>query len=708
MHPSTDTDPVADDDGGAPTRRPFRADIQGLRAVSVLLVVLYHARLSAASGGYIGVDVFFVISGYLITQRLVGELAVSGTVSLRGFYAGRARRILPMAMLVAVVTVIASVVVLAPLPARRVAGDTVAAGAYVINYRLAGRQTNYFASAAPPSPLQHYWSLAIEEQFYLLWPVVVIAASRARRRDGDHPAAQMAPLAATAAAIVVVSFGLSVTLTATNAPLAYFSLLTRAWELGAGALLAVAARLRPQRDEGSRAATAMGVTGLAAIGAAAVVFSDATAYPGYAAALPVAGAGLVLWSGRSGTGLRPLGWGPLRRIGDVSYSWYLWHFPALVLVPVVVGHALSVPAALVLGVVTLGIAHVSYALVEDPVRRARPLVRRPLGSIGAGLAASAVTVTVGLVAIAALPSFTSPAGAAAGNPPLGVNDVGRLAAAITSASGMTALPTDLTPSLGAAADDLPRVYADGCNVSYTGTTSPSCVYGDAHSATTVVLFGDSHAAQWFPAMEAISIAEHWKLLSLTKLACPAVDVPMFNTTLRRRYTECTTWLHATEARIRAAHPALVVVSSMRSYTDTTLAPSKAAFEQQWGAGTVQVLHLLRGAGTTVVMLQDIPLPRANIPDCLSGHPGDIEACAVDPAAATNEPARRAAEPAWAAAAGVARIDPAPWFCARSCPPVVDHLLVYRDDSHCTPEYGTWIAPILLGALQRADPALGAG
>ena len=152
MHPSTDTDPMADDDGGAPTRRPFRADIQGLRAVSVLLVVLYHVRLSAASGGYIGVDVFFVISGYLITQRLLGELAVSGTVSLRGFYAGRARRILPMAMLVAVVTVVASVVVLAPLPARRVAGDTVAAGAYVINYRLAGRQTDYFASAAPPSP----------------------------------------------------------------------------------------------------------------------------------------------------------------------------------------------------------------------------------------------------------------------------------------------------------------------------------------------------------------------------------------------------------------------------------------------------------------------------------------------------------------------------------------------------------------------------
>src|SRR5215207_8385412 len=296
----------------------FRADVEGLRAAAVVAVVAYHAGLGGVGGGFVGVDVFYVLSGFLITGLLWEELDGTGRLRLGAFYARRARRLLPAAALVLVVTLVASAVWLSPLQVPVVARDAAAAALYVANYRFAAQRTDYLADASP-SPLQHYWSLGVEEQFYLLWPllllVVFLAARRGRR-------------SATRAAGAAVS-----------QPWAFFSLPTRAWELAAGGLVALAAS-RLARLPGLAAAT-LGWLGLEAILWSITRFGPSTPFPGAAALFPVAGTAAVLAAGCAAPRLGPdlvLRRWPLQLGGRLSYAWYLWHWPLLVLAPAVVGH----------------------------------------------------------------------------------------------------------------------------------------------------------------------------------------------------------------------------------------------------------------------------------------------------------------------------------------------------------------------------------
>src|SRR5579875_722443 len=271
-------------------RDRFRPDIEGLRAVAVLAVVLYHAHVGFLSGGFVGVDVFYVISGFLITDLLWRELERDGRISFAGFYARRARRLLPAAVLVLVVTMVASRWLLPPLQLRSVWLDGLYCALYLGNYRFAATKTNYLASTAP-SPFQHFWSLGVEEQFYLVWPVLLVAASLAYRRGRPSRAGAFTALAA----VSVVSLILSLWLTRADEPLAFFSLPTRAWELALGGMIALAAPLL--RRMPPRVAATIGWAGLAAVGAACVAFGSRTPFPGTAALLPVLGAGGVVASG---------------------------------------------------------------------------------------------------------------------------------------------------------------------------------------------------------------------------------------------------------------------------------------------------------------------------------------------------------------------------------------------------------------------------
>src|SRR5829696_1207676 len=303
------------------TTSRFRADVEGLRAVAVLAVVVYHAGLSQVGGGFVGVDVFYVLSGFLITGLLWEELQTTARLRLGAFYGRRARRLLPAAVLVLMVTLVASWVWLSPLQARGAARDAAAAALYVANYRFALQRTDYLADASP-SPLQHYWSLGVEEQFYLLWPVLLLAVFLAGRRlRVRSPARAAAVVLALAGA---GSFALSLRLTAVSQPWAFFSLPTRAWELAAGGLVALAApRLR--RLPGVAAAT-VGWLGLEAIAWSITRFSAATPFPGAAALFPVGGTAAVLAAGCAAPRLGPgrvLGWRPLQAAGKLSYSWYL-------------------------------------------------------------------------------------------------------------------------------------------------------------------------------------------------------------------------------------------------------------------------------------------------------------------------------------------------------------------------------------------------
>lgn len=385
--------------------RTFRPDIEGLRAVAVLLVVLNHAGVPGLHGGYVGVDVFFVVSGFLITGLLLKEAERSRRISILGFYARRARRILPAATLVLAVTVVSSFALVGGTSAARTAEDGQWAALFASNFRAILQGTDYWASDLPPSPLQHYWSLAIEEQFYLFWPASMMAVAAIGRR---------VPLRTRLAFLLAVTIALSliwsVYATAENANAAYFSPLTRTWELAAGAILAV---LTPaiMRLPAFLAAISS-VTGLTAIVAAALTLDEYTRFPGVAALLPVGGTVLVVIGGT----IRPkrgaevlLACPPLQWLGKLSYSLYLWHWPVLILAAASLGTELPMTAKLALVGVALALSVVTYKYVESPVRNSSWLkARRPLVSValGAALVALSLGLTSILVSILPKPSPT--------------------------------------------------------------------------------------------------------------------------------------------------------------------------------------------------------------------------------------------------------------------------------------------------------------
>ncbi len=330
-------------------RKGFRPDIEGLRAVAVLAVVLFHAEVPGLAGGFVGVDVFFVISGFLITGLLWREANSTGTVRLRNFYGARARRLLPASALVGVFTLIASAVLLPPLQARTVMGDGIASALYVSNYRFALQGVDYFAGMPPPSPFQHYWSLGVEEQFYLVWPALILGTAwlirRARRRTRTQATSSQRPYLMVLALVALTSFALSLVMTHLMPSVAFFGLPTRAWQLAIGGLVALTARTWQRLP--LRAAAITGWAGLGVIVLACTLLSPATPYPGTAALAPTLGTALVIGAGcaapSQGCG-RLLGLSPMQAIGRVSYSWYLWHWPVLMICPYAAWPSLGLPA----------------------------------------------------------------------------------------------------------------------------------------------------------------------------------------------------------------------------------------------------------------------------------------------------------------------------------------------------------------------------
>ena len=369
--------PPADSPGGIDLT--FRPDIEGLRAVAVILVIFFHSQIGFFSGGFVGVDVFFVLSGFLITGLLLKEHETRGKISILGFYARRTRRILPAAMFVIVLTVAGSYFIQNFLTFTNVAADGRWAALFAANFHFAIQGTNYFNQGNPVSPLQHYWSLAVEEQFYLVWPLLVLLAGVVFR-----PKYIRFSVLGVATVGVGASFIWCVWQTNVEPTWAYFSPFTRAWELGVGAMLAalvpVLRRIPPAIG------IALAWAGLAAIVIGAIVYNSSTAYPGWAALLPVLGAGAVVVGGASGPGAgHLLAWRPVRSVGRVSYGWYLLHYPFMILlVGAIWTHALSVQENLIIAGITLIAAYIMYFLLERPIRRSTVLARHPWVSIGIG------------------------------------------------------------------------------------------------------------------------------------------------------------------------------------------------------------------------------------------------------------------------------------------------------------------------------------
>src|ERR1035438_1489367 len=562
-----------DEAGTAPGDRKFRPDVEGLRAVAVGLVVLFHAGIPHLTGGYVGVDVFFVISGFVITGLLLRERQGTGRTSILGFYARRVRRILPAATLVILVTVVATYVVLGGVSGNNVADDGRWAAVFLANFHFEAVGTNYFTATLPPSPLQNYWSLSVEEQFYVVYPTLFLLVARVKGRFSLRTRMSIA-----LSVVIVVSYWLSVTQTASHPASAYFSPFTRAWELALGALVAVSTTWLKHLP--ARAAAVLTWAGLAAIVYSAFAFDAQTAYPGSLVAVPVVGAALIIAGGvavpRWGAGSL-LGTGPAQGLGKRSYSLYLWHWPILIIAAEQVGKtSLPVGDNLILVVIAVLLSMATYHVVENPIRHWRLPTRT---SVIAGVALVFATTLVLSVAIAvetAGPVHDQVVPAA--NEQVVLDQV-------AAATNITTVPKEIEPSLSGAKSDY-GAFIDKCIPMIEQVSERVCQLGDPKSHHLMVVYGDSHALMWLPAFEAIARAADWKLEVLGRLYCPAEPVTIVSLTGWTPYAVCDQWHRWAVQWINTHKPNLLVISQANNYLRPSMNGSPPIYftAPQWRNG----------------------------------------------------------------------------------------------------------------------------
>ncbi|MDT5004522.1 MAG: hypothetical protein QOJ24_1698 [Mycobacterium sp.] len=673
--------------------------------------MFFHAGVPGVGGGYIGVDVFFVVSGFLITGLLWREASATRTVGLATFYGARARRLLPAAVTVLVATCVASVVLLPPLQARSVIGDGIASALYAGNYRFAIQGTDYLTADAPPSPLQHYWSLGVEEQFYLLWPALIIGTAwllaRLARRTGVDASRSVAPYVLVLAVLATVSFMVSLACTDTWPSWAYFSLPTRAWELAVGGLIALTATA--WRHLPGSSAAVVGWGGLALIVVTCTQIGEETPYPGTTALLPVLGTALVIGAGCATTEVgvgHVLSKPAMRAIGRLSYSWYLWHWPVLLLAPALLGQPLGLAGRLAMVVVSFGLAVLTLHLIENRVRFATGLTASAQRSLVVGGVLTALAVAACLVLLmvrpvpvgqgtAAAPVAVGPDAPTVGAPPpMSVRD--QVLAAVAKSTAGGPVPANLTPALNAIAK--PDVFVNGCVLSWRDVAQPDCVSGDAGAPTTVALVGDSHAAMWQPALEPSAQERHWRLETMSKVLCPFLDLPTNSPYLGRKFTECEQWRGSVMARLFKEKPRVIVLDMSRRYGADF---GFTSYDRAWLDRLTLVVKTLRRTGAEVLVASQVPDPHGTVPTCVSAQMDNAMACAPSRAEGLND-AGMAAESAATAAGGGQYLDLSELFCtANRCPVIVGNTLVFRDDNHITTEYARVLAPLVTETIERA-------
>ena len=690
--------------------------LDGLRGIAVLAVVIEHAWPMILPGGYAGVDVFFVLSGFLITRLLLGEVTRSGTVDLVAFYARRLRRIIPAATLCVAVVVLVFATILGVGFGPDFRTEALAAVMSLSNFLFVGRATDYFAAAPSSSPFLHYWSLAVEEQFYLAWPALVLAlvaigrrAARGIARRPGRPAidpelvARWLPIA-LAAIIGLLSLALALRGPETEA---FFLLPHRAWELLVGGLLAWLQLARP-RTLPVRFGGVRWLLALAGALALAVTFTTSfEVWPGIATTLPVFGTVFLVAAGPRMPGARLLSAAWLRFFGRISYALYLWHWPTLAAAALLALPQPEPPPWMTIGAVGLavGAAVASTLLVEEPIRfsRTRWLAR------GRAIAAAAIALGVASIAIVAL--TTAPL--AVPGPLPGSPVPGQTAVAQGS--------PDIRAQVERARSDRERLIADNCYTKASQTELRSCVYGAASAADgapaqqlpaampVAVLFGDSHAMHWFPAVNDWAVKAGFALVPLVRSGCGAAAVASVEAA--RENEGCTTWREAALARLASIRPDLIVASSSSGVTLSIGGRSvdPRGEPQAWIAPVTRFLEQLRPLGTTVY-IGDVPRPGFEVPDCFAAHWTDVGACAT-PVADAQPPGLVAAQAAAAAAAQVEFIDPTPWLCPGStCTWLLDGRIAYVDEHHITASTAWALAvelgPLLGAAVDRPTPGSG--
>jgi peptidoglycan/LPS O-acetylase OafA/YrhL len=684
--------------------------------VAVLLVVLVHAGGGLLPGGFVGVDVFFVLSGFLITGLLLAEARARGSVSLLDFYVRRARRILPAAALTLMVTDVAAFFLLNFVRAREAVQDSLHAAAFAANFRFAARGVDYFAQSAPPSPLLHYWSLSVEEQFYVVWPLVLSIALFGVALLRRHRAARTLRERRLLRVVVVLaaaSLGWAVHQTATLPTAAYFSPFARAWELGLGATMAVCATTLWRTPPTAR--LVMGWAGLLAISYAAITFSEQTSFPGLSALLPTVGTALVIVAGM---GDRPprlavarlLALRPMCIIGDRSYGFYLWHWPVLILASAFVGHELPVSVKLSLMVGAFLLSCVSYALVENPIRRKIRGRKATAVVVAVFTAAVLGTAAVSFAAIDAKQQrFERPAITAAplarkastdsqtpvrgqGVPSINAQGVVlAVIAAVEAARRGAPIPTRLTPPISELGP-LPRKYAlpNECigHDSSRRTGTKICRVGDPSSKKLIVLIGDSHAMMWVPAILEMAWRDHWAVVPLLRLGCTP---PKWTTSYGDQ--ACQEWHSWAIRQVRRLHPQVTLIGGNIAEQQSPLAT--AGIE-----GVVLTARALKAFGA--VAIGDPEGLDRNPIDCLLSRHASMATCTTtwppQSLVIYDEVARQMTQ------AGDGFLPTREFLCfERECPAVIGRTIAYFDANHISGAYAAQIAPAFRTAFLRAIP-----
>ena len=617
------------------TSTPKITQIQGLRALAALLVTLFHAKW--VNGGFIGVDIFYVISGFLITGLLLREIERTGTINFKEFYARRFKRLLPTSFFVLLVTAVASWLLIPATMRSSLGRDIIAASLYVSNYLFAWWQADYQNLDATPSPVIHYWSLAVEEQFYLIWPLLIlfffIAATKFNRKI---------LLTFLVAAVTALSFIFSIYQTETSPIWAFYSLPTRAWELGLGALLVLLPPIKTKK--------LVGLLGFIFIIVSAFIFGETTAFPGVNAVLPVLGTVMLISTINS--------WPPFLNdvansrmfqwLGEISYPLYLWHWPLLVLPSTYFARPLAIYERILAIIATIILADLTHRFIEEPFRKHKTeptLVFKRSGVI------TLVSVLIGTAII-----FSSS----------DKIDVSGINGAVSLAQIKAR----------------PLVYDDGCHANYAQTKSDKCEYADTKSDKTMVLYGDSHAAQWFPALVEIASRSGYRLISLTKSACPSVDTVRLDQG-GFKMSRCKQWRINTIKRIQEINPDVLIMSSFQYFAQP---PRIADREKWWNDGQRKLLTEVKNISPHLIYITDTPHPLRDIPACLANY--SISKCNTT---------QRSED---LSISGFNVINPNSWLCSRVCPAVKDGVVAYRDASHISVDIAIALIPRLTQAMRE--------
>jgi peptidoglycan/LPS O-acetylase OafA/YrhL len=642
----------------------FRPDIEGLRGLAILVVVAFHCGAPGFDGGFVGVDVFFVLSGYLITGLLVTEIDRTSRLNLMNFYARRLRRLLPASALVLLVTLLASCVLMAPNELEFAGRASRATALYMSNVFFASNTLDYFAPNAETNPLLHTWTLAVEEQFYFVWPLLIMLGLqfwRSRRA-----------LVGILSCLLLVSLASSVWFTTHAGVFAFYSLPTRAWEFGIGGLAALVPRtwLTP-----TKAWIGVGWAGAAAILYSVHSISNPVNFPGWIALLPVVGttAALVAAAALPGRGVHVfLESRPMQALGKLSYSWYLWHWPSLIFAEIFYPNC-SVGGKLLACGIALGLAALAHRYVENPIRFNPYLTKRPALSICMGFAITIFSLTAATLSL-------------------------RFASHLADSPEIRAIASRVS--------DIADMSRDQCLSPEISSELKTCVFGNASSPNNLVLFGDSHARQWFNPLRSIAETRGWKLTTMVKATCPATDIspPELTGDL---VNNCRVWRASAMRSIVSMRPSVVFVANASYYLGRNgKTTGRSISVETWREGTRRTLETLAGAGLTVVSVRDNPLPPFDVPLCLqraARHPWYPVRCDVEKSLALN-PAIFDAEKA--AASGLPRIhflDFTDYFCTgETCPVVQGTTVMYRDDNHLTGKFASSLMPVIAAQL---DPIL---